>query len=103
MVLREAPNVWKYGPLPRCTQTLMSLAPVEAKAAGQTHHPLKAYLVPSKKMLPIDKRIRSSVCTTELLPSVSRFLPPHWPQRHITKCYILLTPSRNTLPPSPER
>lgn len=68
--LREVPNVWKYGPLPRCTQALMSLAPVEAKAAVQTHHPFKAYLVPSKKMLPIDKRIGSSACSVEPLPSV---------------------------------
>lgn len=52
MVLREVPNVWKYGPLPCCTQTLMSLSPAEATAAVQTHHPFKAYLVLSKKNAP---------------------------------------------------
>lgn len=52
MVLREVPNVWKYGPLPHGSQTLMSSSPVEAVAAVQTHHPFKAYLVLSEKYPP---------------------------------------------------
>lgn len=67
-MLREVPNVWKDGPLPRGSQTLMSLSPVEAVAAVQTYRTFKAYLVLREKYSLIDTRVRTSACPVEVLP-----------------------------------
>lgn len=97
MVLREVPNVWKDGPLPRGSQTLMSLSPVEAVAAVQTYRTFKAYLVLSEKYSLIDTRVRTSACPVEVLPvRTPCFLPYNWPRGQATK-YILLRSLRNHL------
>lgn len=50
-VLRDVPNVWKYGQLPCCSQALMSQSPAEAKAVVQTYCSFRAHLVLNKNSL----------------------------------------------------
>lgn len=85
VVLREVPNVWKYGPLPRCSQTLMFSSPLEATAAVQTHHPFKAYLVQSKK------KSSPSACESEPLHVL-------WDSYPSVCCFLTQTGPEDTLP-----
>ena len=89
MVLRDVPNVWKYGQLPCCSRELMSWSPAEAKAVVQIHSPFRAHLVLNKNSH--DSYTFESQSLLMLLnfhPSVLSLLPPSkltGPPKHFIK------------------